>query len=335
MRVFFVRVAILHNLRPAHPDVTIPDDLFEEFDGADTISAIEAALRLLGVETQPVIADHRMPWRLDEGHFDFVFNLAEGVGRRCREAVPAAVCELLGIPFTGSDALTLAVTLDKAVARRIVSPDVPVARARIVSGEPDELELEDLPYPVLVKPNDEGSSKGIRQGSFCKDAAEAAARCRWLRTYYGCPALVEEFVPGSEVTVAVTGNGASASVLGMMQVAPTEDSDEPFIYSLEVKREWRRRVRYHIPPCLDSATLETIRSYALNAYGLLGCRDVARLDFRLDAQGRPMFLECNPLPGLNPSSSDLVILSSHILPYEKLVQGILLDAGKRLGMSIQ
>jgi hypothetical protein len=128
-----MKVAVLYYARPAHRLPGAPDDAFEEYDSPDTIAAIAAALARIGVAPVPVVADQRLPWRLDEGRFDFVFNIAEGSGRRCREALPAAVCELLRVPFTGSDALTLAVTLDKAVARRVVSPDVAVARAVLVS----------------------------------------------------------------------------------------------------------------------------------------------------------------------------------------------------------
>src|ERR1700741_2051275 len=117
-----MRVTILYNPRPADDSGEL-DDAFEEYDDAATIAAIAAALGAMGVEPIPVAADADFPWTLKQGGFDFVFNIAEGTGRRCREAVPAAVCEFLGLPFTGSDALTLAVTLDKAVARRIVSPD--------------------------------------------------------------------------------------------------------------------------------------------------------------------------------------------------------------------
>jgi D-alanine-D-alanine ligase len=96
----------------------------------------------------------------------------------------------------------------------------------------------------------------------------------------------------------------------------------------------RQRVRYRVPPCLPAATQNLIQAYALNAYHLLGCRDLARIDFRLDALGRPVFLECNPLPGLNPESGDIVILSSGVLSYETLIQGVLRDAADRCGVSI-
>jgi D-alanine-D-alanine ligase len=252
------------------------------------------------------------------------------VGRRCREALAAAICELVELPFTGSDALTLAATQDKAVARRLVSPEVPVARAALVASDVDERVIAALPHPVIVKPNDEGSSKGIGVGSVCATPVAAAERCRWLQERYRCPVLVEEFLAGPEVTVGVRGNGPEAEVLGLMEVAPAQP-DGFFIYDLEAKRDWRRRIRYHIPPRLPSTVVEQIRGDALCAYHLLGCCDIARLDFRLNTQGRPHFLECNPLPGLNPSSGDIVLMSKGVLPYEELVQGIFLDAVARLG----
>jgi D-alanine-D-alanine ligase len=310
-----------------------PDDTFEEYDSPETIAAVARALGGLGVEVEPVAADRRLPWRLEEGHYDFAFNIAEGQGRRCREAVPAAVCELLGLPFTGSDAVTLGVTLDKFLARRVVSPEVPVAVGVLIQDEADEDQLSGLRFPVLVKPNDEGSSKGIRGDPIAADAEAAGRHCRWLRARYGCPVLAEEFLPGMEVTVAVVGNGRCARVLGMMEIAPVSN-ERPFVYSLEVKRDWRRQVRYHMPPRLPEPVLTAIGCRALTANRLLGCRDVARLDFRMDEAGEPRFLECNPLPGLNPESSDIVILSRHLLPYEKVVQGILLDAACRYGVRI-
>lgn len=328
-----MKIALLYNHRPDCAAVAFPDDAFEEYDSDETIQSIANALRGLGVTVEPVLADRGLPWRLEEGRYDFAFNIAEGEGRRCREAVPAAVCELLGVPFTGSDALTLAVTLDKAIARRVVSPDVPIARGILVTRAEEEAALETLRYPVLVKPNDEGSSKGIRENSVALNIAGAVAQCRWLREHYACPVLVEEFLPGVEVTVGIVGNGLETRVLGMMEIVPVSE-EQFFVYSLEVKRNWRQRVRYYVPPRLPAATLATLERNALTAYRLLGCRDYARLDFRLNVAGQPCFIECNPLPGLNPTHSDLVILSREILAYEKLVEGILLDATRRVGVCL-
>lgn len=323
-----MRVAVLHNPRPDRVDPGLPDDEYEEYDSPETIHSIVQALTVLGVSPQPVAAGRDLPQRLD-GLFDFVFNIAEGEGRRCREAIPAAVCELLHLPYTGSDPLTLALTLDKAAARRIVSPEVPVPRAAL-DGE----DLSPLRFPVIVKPNDEGSSKGIRRHSVCYDLEAALRQSEWLRSSYRCPVLVEEFLPGAEVTVAMAGNGASVRIVGMMEIEAAHPGAAPFVYSLEMKRHFRTCIRYYTPPRLPEAALRSLRHFALLAWRILGCRDVARMDFRLDAAGRPHFLECNPLPGLNPHSSDLVIATRASLSYEQLVGGILRDATSRYGISL-
>jgi D-alanine-D-alanine ligase len=333
-----MNVAVLHNPRPPQ-DAGAVDDAFEEYDGPETLAAIVEALAAIGVKARSVPADAAFPSALECGGFDVVFNIAEGMGRRCREAVPAAICEFLGLPYTGSDPLTLAVTLDKWMARRIVSPDVPVASAVLVQGPDDEAALAALAYPVIVKPNDEGSSIGIRRDSRCADALAAAERCRWLRQRYGCPILVEAFLPGIEVTAAVRGNGAAAALIGLMEIAPADANVEGFLYGLEAKRDYRRQVRYHVPPRLGPSQCDRIATLALRAYRLLGCRDIARIDFRLDAAGTPHFLECNPLPGLNPESSDLVILAraasaDPAAAYRGIVQGILHDAVLRHGLSL-
>jgi D-alanine-D-alanine ligase len=325
-----MRVALLYNARPAENDPALPDDMFEEYDSDSTIRSIADALRKIDMDVEPVLADAELPWRLTQRKFDFAFNIAEGKGRRCREAVPAAICELLGLPCTGSDSVTLGITLDKWIAKRVVSHDVPVARGVLIEREEDETGLITLRHPLIVKPNDEGSSKGIRGNPVFSELNETVERCRWLRTQYHCPVLVEEFLSGPEVTVALTGNQPSPRVLGMMEIAPASVG-ERFVYSIEVKRGWRNKVRYHMPPRLDQRTLNSIRDYALASYRLLGCRDIARMDFRLDGKGTPHFIECNPLPGLDAANSDIVILSRNIMPYEKLVQGILLDAIRRVG----
>jgi len=328
-----MKVALLHNLKPDLAPAGFPKDAFEEYDTEETVSAVAAALSRLSIQVEPLEADRRLPWRLEAGCYDFVFNMAEGRGRRCREAIPAAVCELLGIPFTGSDMLTLAITLDKAAARRLVSPEVPVARAILLEGAPISADLRGLTYPVIVKPNDEGSSKGLRGQPVAHSAAAALARAHWLMETYGCPVLIEEFLEGTEVTVGVAGNHAETRILGLMEIAPVNPQSE-WTYSLDAKRDWQRRVRYHVPPRLDASAIEAIEGHALTAYRLLGCRDLARLDFRLDAQGVPHFLECNPIPGLHPTSSDIVILSRSTLSHEDLVQGVFLDAARRWNISL-
>jgi D-alanine-D-alanine ligase len=322
------KVALLHNARPRGVAAGRPDDLFEEFDSDETIASIRDALLELVAQVVPIEADRSMPAALAAGGFQFAFNFAEGTGRRCREAIPAAVCELLGLPFSGSDLLTLGLTLDKAMARRVVGSEMRLPRAVLVQGEGDFPSLGALSYPVIVKPNDEGSSKGIRDNPIADDAFAARRRCEWLREQYGCPSIVEEFVGGTEVTVGILGNTPFERILGIMEIEPVE-ADPRFVYSLEVKRDWRRRVKYHVPPRLGGEAVAEIGEMAVKAYRLLGCRDFARMDFRLDCSGRLFFLECNALPGLNSANSDMVLLLRGTLSHRRLVQEIFLEAVRR------
>ncbi len=326
------KVALLHNARPGIVANGQPDDLFEEYDCDETIASIQDALQELVDRVVPVAADRSLPRTLAAGGFQFAFNIAEGAGRRCREAIPAAVCELMGLSFSGSDLLTLGLTLDKSMARRVVGSEMRLPRAVLVERESDFPGLGDLSYPVIVKPNDEGSSKGIRDDPIAADAFAARRRCEWLREQYGCPAIVEEFVDGTEVTVGIIGNTPDERILGIMEIEPVGSSAR-FVYSLEVKRDWRRRVVYHVPPRLGEAAVAEIGDLAIKAFRLLGCRDFARMDFRLDGSGRLFFLECNALPGLNSANSDMVLLSRHAITHRQLVQGIFLEAVRRCAVA--
>jgi D-alanine-D-alanine ligase len=270
---------------------------------------------------------------------DFVFNIAEGHGAsRSREARVPAVLEMLNIPYSGSDPLTLAVTLDKDCARRLVaSAGVPVPMGFVV--QPDEhfgsygrrlWSSIDGPFPVIVKPAWEGSSKGIRQHCIADDREQLVEVINELRQAYSQPVLVEEFVQGDELTVGVLGNNPP-SILGVMRVVPVQPSDR-FIYSLEIKRDYQRQVCYECPPPYSREVLERIETAAINSYRALGCRDVSRVDFRL-RNGIPYFLEVNPLPGINPETSDLVILAGlRDWSYRQLIATILQNAFERTGV---
>lgn len=265
---------------------------------------------------------------------DFVFNIAEGHKGRSREAHVPALLELLDIPYSGSDPLTLAATLDKPTAKRLVaSVGVPTAPFTVIDDSSTLEEIEWPPFPVVAKPAWEGSSKGIRAHSMVGGPEELRELIPRLAELYQQPVLIESFLPGEELTVGLLGNGRP-SVVGVMRIGPAEGPVERFMYSIEAKREWRRRVRYESPPKLDRATVERVREHALAAYEVLGCRDVARIDFRLDAAGEPCFLEANPLPGLSPEYGDLPIMARlNGWQYEALVEAILVAALERYGMA--
>jgi D-alanine-D-alanine ligase len=322
-----MHIGIAFDLKADRPAAAgLPDDWQEEFDSPVTINAIAAVLRARG-HTVTELGDGRgLVEKLLADPPDLVFNIAEGEGiGRSREARVPAVCEMLGVPYTGSDPSTLAAALDKGWARQIVAAEgVKVPDGCVVTPA----QLVDFPhrpefYPRIVKPAWEGSSKGICRRSLARTPRELHEAVYEIRDSYKQPVVVEEFIDGDELTVGVVGNG-SPRVLGVMRVIPTK-TDEPFVYSLEVKRNWIERVRYECPARLAENVAREVMSAARDAYLALGCRDVARIDFRL-RRGVPYFIEANPLPGLNPDASDLVFIANFMgISYEQLI-GMILDA---------
>jgi D-alanine-D-alanine ligase len=282
-----VRLGLTYNLKPAGAE----GDQFEEFDSVETIEALESAIRAAGHD--PI----RLGWGLEmldalqHTRVDGVFNIAEGVGGRGRESQVPAVLEMLGIPCTGSDALAIALTLDKALAK-IVAKSAAIATAPWFVDDASK----PLTFPVFAKPAAEGSSMGITERSLCRDQKELDAAIERLSKYG--PVLIEEFLPGDEFTVGIIGG----AVLGVMQVLPRGD-DKDFIYSLDVKRDYLNRVDYRL---VDAPDVAEVAQQVWRAFGL---RDVARIDVRRDRNGVANFVEVNPLPGVHPVNSDLVILA--------------------------
>lgn len=328
-----MRIGITFDLKSSAPvDPTLPDDAYEEFDSPHTIEAIAKVLRKLGHETVLLGDGREFLQKVLADPPDFVFNFAEGTGvSRSREARVPAVLEMLGIPYTGSDPLTLAVTLDKDCAKRLASSaGVPVAKDLLLDPS-EELAskkgLDQLPFPAIVKPAWEGSSKGIRSKCLVHDREELFRVVDELRRDHRQPILIEEFIQGDELTVGVLGNDPP-KILGVMRVVPKQ-ATEKFVYSLEIKREFRKLVDYQCPAPLSAKDMASVEEATLLAWKALGCRDVGRVDFRL-RDGVPYFLEVNPLPGLHPEDSDLVIMGSLVgWSHERLVTEIIQSAISR------
>jgi D-alanine-D-alanine ligase len=334
-----VNIGLTFNVRSESTtgDSSAWDDAEEEFDSPETIEALAAAIRSLGHEVELLGDGEPLLRRLLDGpRPDLVFNLAEGRGvGRSREARVPAVLEMLDVPYTGSDPLTLAVTLDKDCAKRLVreagvpTPDWLVFDPASEHGAALDERVAALPLPVIVKPAFEGSSKGIVNASLILDREQLADTIRRLQDGYAQPVLVEEFIDGPELTVGLVGN-APPEVHGVMRIVPNA-CDGPFVYGLEVKRDWERQVRYECPAQITPAETRAVRQAALAAWQALGCRDLARIDFRL-RDGIPYFLEANPLPGLSPRSSDLVLMARQLdVDHAQLIARIVSAAIERVG----
>ena len=324
-----MRIGIAFDLKKK-PLAYLPEDIFEELDSIETVEAIESVLNSAGHETVRLGGGMDFLLSILKTHVDIVFNIAEGWGTRSREAHIPSVLELLGIPYTGSDPLTLSLTLDKGMAKRVVmSEGVLTPKFTIIRNSKSLNYVQDLNFPLIVKPLWEGSSIGIRRDSKVQNFKELKRKLEWLINSYGEPTLVEEFIEGEEVTVGVIGN-ENPHVIGMMMIKPRIGNQRDFIYSLEVKRNWREEVEYFSPPPFSEQALSELSHSALTAYDALSCRDVARLDFRMGTDGKPYFLEANPLPGLNPETGDLpIMIEKEGIPYAELILSILDSALRR------
>lgn len=339
-----MRIGLAFDLKPdAPPPAGAPDDLHEEFDSAETVRAIADVLRSLGHETVELGGGRAFVKAVLRDPPDLVFNFSEGTGvSRSREARVPAVCELLGVPYTGSDPLALAVALDKDMTRRVAaSAGVAVPNGITLAFPPGDydgafaefppmLEESGLAFPLIAKPVCEGSSKGVRDRCVIRTPEEFGPTVMGLWRDYGQPVLVEEFIAGDEVTVGITGNDPPQP-LGVMRIIPKRPT-EHFVYGLEAKRNYAETVEYEAPANLTPDVTSAVVADALAVFTALGCRDVARADFRV-RDGVPYFLEINPLPGLSPESGDLCYLAYRLgLTHADLIKLILDAAVSRCGL---
>jgi D-alanine-D-alanine ligase len=345
------------------------DERQAEFDPPATLEAVRQALEALGHDVIRLGAAQELVRDVSRlARVELVVNLAEGAHGRCREAWVPTLLELAGVPYVGSDPLALSLGLDKVMAKRLaVAQGIPTPRwisVERLTQLPAELLLE---LPVIVKPRWEGSGRGIDAGAVVHTSGALAKRVRWLLARYGQPALVEEFLPAGELTVLVIGNDPPVAYPAIQRpldpatrlschVAmprpwhdpppgrPWSSSDEP-----PTHRRGREpaaggghtrgvpvaETTWSCPLELDDRLDTQARGIALAMFAALGCRDMARVDLRVDAAGRAQFIEINPLPSVDPEGS-LGLLAEHLgLAYADLIAAVLEAACRRLGRAPQ
>ncbi len=328
------------------------DDVYAEWDSAETIDAVAAALAAYG-DVIRLEADDSFPERLRAEHPDIVFNIAEGLRGPNREAHVPAICEFLGVPYSGSDPFTLSLCLHKARTKDFLSSyGIPNAPFALIAGETDLARLlgSDSPLalptpaaPLFLKPVQEGSSKGITEKNLVCSRDELAVQARFLLETYEQPVLVEAFLPGAEFTCGVLGNGSSARVLPIVAIdfGSLPDGALP-IYGFEAKWVWDTASEpldiFECPARIDHQLQSAIEDVVLRAYRALGCRDWSRVDVRLDARGVPNIVEVNPLPGILPDPRDNSCLPkagrAAGLSYDELIQSALIAAAERNGVAV-
>ncbi len=326
-----------------HPIVNPAADRYAEWDTFETIDAVRSSLAEIHDVTL-IEADTGLYEKLIDRRPAMVFNIAEGLYGVSREAQVPAILEMLRIPYTGSDPLTLAICLDKSRAKEILSYyDIPNPKFAVIadSGEIDRL---DTGFPAIVKPLHEGSSKGIFNSSLVTNRFELARQILHILDNYREPALVEEFLPGREFTVAVLGNGEKARILPIVEIKfGSLPSGVNPIYSYEAKWIWDRSDNpldiFECPALISPSLHQEIELICLEAYRRLRCRDWSRIDVRLDAEGRANIIEVNPLPGILPNPQDNSCFPKAAraagISYQQLMQSVLGIAAQRYGLRVQ
>ena len=324
-----VRVGFTYNMKRV--DTKGGNDDEAEYDAPETISAIADAIASFGHAVVHLEATTDLPRMLAEADVDLVFNIAEGLeAGRNREAQVPALCELLGIPYTGSDSATLAIALDKALTKKVLKQHGILTPEFQLFETGREKVLPTLRYPVIVKPNAEGSSKGIAGDSVFDDEPGMRAAVKALIEKYRQPALVEEYILGREFTVGLLGD-RRPRVLPPMEIVFKDKGKNRPVYDFEVKQEWEKHVEYRCPAQLTPAELRTMERIARETFDALDCRDFTRIDLKMDPSGQIFVFEVNPLPGLTPDYSDLVLISKAAgLDYRTLIGEVLAGGLKRM-----
>ena len=323
-------IGLTYDLRSEYLKEGYSEEDTAEFDRESTVEAIGAALRNLGYAVDPIGHVRNLVRRLSAGdRWDLVFNICEGMNGIGREAQVPALLDAFGIPYTFSDPLVLSLTLHKGMTKRVVrdcgipTPDFAVIETR------EDIAAVNLPYPLFVKPNAEGTGKGINSLSRVNNAGELMRICSSLLLRYPSGLLVEEYLPGREFTVGILGSGSTAYAIGVMEIHYAKEAANS-IYSYQTKTDYLEAVKYKIP---EAEIAGECTALALKTWQVLGCRDGGRVDIRVDRKGIPNFIEVNPLAGLDSVHSDLPILAyMHGYDFQQIIGEIMHSARKRTGL---
>jgi D-alanine-D-alanine ligase len=351
-----LNVAVLANLKrnaPAHEGMT--EDTWDDLDSDVTINAIVTALESAGHRATFLEGDLSLAEVLPRLRPDICFNISEGHWGDSRESHVPGILEMLRIPYTGSGVLTLALTLDKAMTKRVLSFHGLPTPAFQVFERADEPLDSDLRFPLFVKPIREGTGMGVSGESIVRSKPALRARLDELLARYRQPILVERFIRGREVTVGLIGNligpvawrvprddRAERVFEGLRFLPPLEvdfaayPESEGGVYTNRMKTDWAHDFHYLCPAPAEPSLLEELNWLAAAVFRVTGCADVARVDFRLDADdgNKPYILEVNPLPGLYPGLSDLVLEADAAgMQYNDLINAILDVARVRVGLN--
>lgn len=309
-----------------------PVDINAEFDRPQTIEHISQALESNGYTVKRIGNAHRLLSHIDDLGVDIVFNIAEGYSGRNRESQIPVILEMKGIPFVGSDGLTLGLTLDKVMAKKcFIAEGIPTPRYFQVKNSENLKELNTIGFPLIVKACYEGTSKGLTKKSKVDNYDALKEQVDFITKTYKQPAIVEEFIRGTEFTVAVLGN-ENPEAMPVVQTkieGKLDVGDLIYTYEHIVKDT----VEYMCPAPISKDLEMKLRDIAVRAYKCVDCRDFGRVDFRVDEKNNPYVLEINPLPSLARNDVFCLIPQTLGITYEDMISRILNYGLERYGLS--
>lgn len=308
-----------------------PQDKYAEFDHPDIINAVVKALRSAGHTVVKIGNAENLLAKIDDLNVDIVFNLAEGLEGRNRESQIPIILEMKKIPYVGSDGLSLALTLDKIMAKKLfISDDIPTPHF-MESKTVDDIYLNGLKFPLIVKPRFEGSSKGLAEASKVENRSSLEKRVDYITKNYEQPALIEEFIRGREFTVALIGNDEDAALSPVqIEIDGKLKLGDMFYTFTHISSG---KLKYICPAKISKKLDKQLRSLAYKAFKSVDCRDFGRVDFRVDENGNLYVLEVNPLPSLALEDVFTSIAEAEGKTYEFLIDRIVETALKRYGIN--
>jgi len=308
-----------------------PPDANAEFDHPLTIGVIVRAIQNCGFKVKKIGNAANLSEKINNLDVDIVFNISEGLSGRNRESQVPILLEMADVPFVGSDGLTLALTLDKVMAKKVfIAENIPTPKFFEIKSTDTLINSDHLKFPQIVKPRFEGSSKGLSDDSRVENIDGLKKQADYIITTYKQPALIEEFISGQEFTVAIIGN-YNPEVMPLVQIkidGRLKLNDKFYTFA----RITSDRLEYICPARISHDLNKKISDIALKVYNAVECRDFGRVDFRVDKDGRPYVLEINPLPSLSTEDVFSVVAKEIGITYDEIIGKILNTALKRYGL---
>ncbi|HAX21061.1 MAG TPA: hypothetical protein DCY64_12360 [Hydrogenophaga sp.] len=296
------KVKLLYNLREDHPKWHQSDsfDQWADWDIEETVHHVHEALRELEVNVTPIRIKYPVDFLAFDGHTPII-SLCEMIGGSFREAIIPSICEAASTAYAFSTPEVMLTTLDKGLCNYLVR-DLGVVKVPRWSvsrvGYRNQSEFDGIYFPCIIKPLHEGSGIGISDSSVAYDFDTLQSTCSSIKSIYMQDVLVQEYIPGKEVTVGVIGTGKNSQSLAPIEM----DLKGHLVYGFEAKE--RPAEKIIVSSIADKSLEDRIKLAAVSIHNGLGCRDCSRIDLRVSENGEIHFIEINPLPHLHPKIGD-------------------------------